>query len=88
MTLHTEDFPFEEIRKESGDYFDSAQEAMDATGLGLDHIWSVVCEDDTYCYGPSHHYVNLIGFVATKEAHDGETYYEETLDFEEEDYEL
>jgi len=74
-------FPFDEIRAEpNGDFFDSVADAM-AAGFDLDQIWSVTChDDDTFCHGPSHHYVNLLGFVATNERHDGHTYYVEGED--------
>jgi hypothetical protein len=85
-----ENFPFEEIRAEGGNLFFSAADAH-AAGFDVDQIWSVVeCdeyEDDdegdlelrtsVWVYGPSHHYVNVLGFVATHERHDGDTYFEE-----------
>ena len=81
------DFPFEEIRKECGNYFDTIQECKDA-GFDEDQIWSIVVGDDNeFCYGPSHHYVNFIGYVCTKERHDGFTYYIEEYDFDDEDEE-
>jgi hypothetical protein len=69
-----EDFPFDEIRTESGDYFDSIDQVR-AAGYADNQIWSVTEHDNTWCYGPSHHWVNLIGYIATKETHDGNTYY-------------
>jgi len=73
-----EEFPFEEIRKDfTNDYFDTAQEAKDQTGLDFNHIWSVIEEDGVYVYGPAHHYTNVIGYIATVEQHDETTYYEE-----------
>lgn len=59
---------------------------------GQKHVWSVVegeeAEDVDYddpdyecntpfVYGPSRHYVNLVGYVVTRESHDEETYYED-----------
>ena len=77
-TIYVQEFPFEELRKPSGDYFDSWQDAKDH-GYDDDQIWSVVHGDeDTFCYGPPHHFVNHIGHIATSERHDGNTYYEET----------
>ena len=79
-------FPFEEIRNKSGNMYDTAEEAMRFTGYDRSHIWSVVdCDDEEYNgerfgfaeYGPSHHYVNILGFIATKEKHDGDTYFTE-----------
>ena len=82
-TIHEKMFPFDEIRaKPHGDYFDSVSDAMEA-GFDLDQIWSVVHGDDnSYCYGPHLHYVNLLGYVCTNERHDGNTYYIEVDDWE------
>lgn len=78
MKLTKGDFPFEEIRTESGDYFASVADALAHPDCkGINNIWSVVESEGTYCFGPAHHWVNLIGYVVTKEGHDGETYYEE-----------
>lgn len=80
MADHFTDFPFEEIRQEpDGDYFDSVQQALDA-GYALTQIWSVVECDGTWTYGPSHHYINRLGYIATVEHHDGDTYYHEKLE--------
>ena len=78
MTYHLEDFPYEEIRKPTGDYFDSWNQAKQA-GYDDDQIWSVVHGDEAWTYGPPHHYINVIGFIATNERHDHDTYYEEVL---------
>lgn len=78
MTTHFKAFPFEEIRREDGNYFDSWQEASDA-GYADDQIWSVCEDDNVWTYGPPHHRVNHVGHIATKERHDGDTYYEETV---------
>lgn len=72
------DFPFEEIRTESGDYFDYIWQLRDL-GYADTQIWSVTEHDGTWCYGPSRHWVNLIGYVATKEHHNDNTYYFETV---------
>lgn len=78
MTDHFCEFPFDEIRQPSGDFFDTWQQVKDA-GFDDDQIWSVVVAEDTWSFGPPHHWVNLMGYVATKERHDGETYYHEDL---------
>lgn len=79
-TIHEKDFPFEEYRNaDSGDYFGCISDAVSA-GFQINQIWSVVESgerDDCYIYGPPHHWVNLIGYVATKETHDKNTYYVE-----------
>ena len=85
MSKHYEtDFPFEEIRDEHGDYFRSIDQAM-AAGFHPSQIWSVTECDNWYTYGPPGHIVNLIGYVATNEQHDGDTYYEEQLSFYDEE---
>ena len=81
------EFPFDEIRQEEdGDMFDTAAEAMRFTGYDEYHIWSVTeADEEEYngerwqyrLYGPLHHFVNVLGFIATKERHDGDTYFEE-----------
>jgi hypothetical protein len=81
-----QDFPFDEIRDENGNYFSSVADAMKA-GYQKSQIWSVVHGDgvgpngeDVYTYGPSFHYVNVIGYIATNEHHNNNTYYDELLD--------
>ena len=78
MNIKPGDFPFNEIRRENGDYFATAVEAVRETGFPFNQVWSVTECDGTFCYGPAYHYVNLIGFIATKETHDNDTYYEES----------
>lgn len=73
------EFPFEEIRREDGNYFNSWPEAK-AAGYRDDQIWSICENDGVWSYGPPHHYVNHIGHIATAESHDGKTYYVEELD--------
>ncbi len=79
----SQDFPFEEIRDEYGDLFNSVDAAM-AVGFNRNQIWSVVDADSDdpnvhsiWCYGPPRHYVNLLGYVCTRERHDDDTYFEE-----------
>ena len=81
------DFPFHEYRKESGDFFDTWVEAR-GEGFRDNQIWSVTEHENTIVYGPPQHYINLLGFVATKETHDGDTYYEEVIEMEDEDDDL
>ena len=78
MPHRIEDFPFEEIRQESGDLFASIEECKLA-GFKENQIWSIISDDDFWVYGPSQHYVNLLGYVCTNEEHDGDTYYEENI---------
>ena len=89
MTDDTEyqDFPFEEIRKDNGEYFDSWAEAK-RYGWDDDQIWSITISDEdedfsVWSYGPPDHYVNHVGHVATKERHDNNTYYHEYMDLSE-----
>lgn len=83
------DFPFEEIRDDvvggNGDYFASWQAAKDA-GFDDDQIWSVTGGDEGYTYGPPHHYINHIGHIATKERHDGDTYYFEAFEMDDDGF--
>ena len=91
MTYHKADFPFEEIKDSAGNYFNS-QSHLRKLGYAESQIWSVIEGDEeyredgqrisTYVYGPSQHFVNKVGYVATKEHHDDETYYEETMEME------
>ena len=81
MTMYKSDFPFNELRKHTGDYYDNRNE-METAGFEESQMWSVIeaTADDGaeyLCYGPVHHFVNLIGYVCTAEHHDGDTYYEE-----------
>ena len=76
--IHDREFPFNEIKRKDGDYFNTVKEAMTATGLDSSHVW-VIIESDTgndneYCYttSPPHHYINKIGY---------ETYYNEIVNF-------
>ena len=78
MKIIKGEFPFEEIGRESGDWFDSWQEAKEA-GFDDNQIWSITEHENTYCYGAPQHYINHIGHIATNERHDFKTYYEETL---------
>ena len=84
MADHFTRFPFEEIRDENGDFFANHKAAQKA-GYDDDQIWSVVESDGTYTYGPPHHYVNLIGHIATIERHDGDTYYHDEPEDEDEE---
>ena len=75
------DFPYEEIRKPDLDLFDTIEEMQEA-GFAESQMWSVVDGEadgnkSIWVYGPAHHYVNRLGYVATAEHHDGNTYYED-----------
>jgi hypothetical protein len=79
-TIESE-FPYEEIRRPDGNYFQSWKEAKDA-GWDDDQIWSVVSAEgddgsEWIIIGPPHHFCNHLGHLATKERHDNNTYYEE-----------
>ena len=78
--LHYIEFPFNEIRTSDGDFFSTAQEASDATGLDAKHIWSIADHDGAITYGPASNCVNVYGYFATTEAHDGCTYYIEAAE--------
>jgi len=82
MTDYYREFPFEEIRDKNGDYF---RRPIDLIELGykLSQIWSVTENDNTFSYGPPHHVVNVLGFVATKEHHNSKTYYHDEVKYAE-----
>lgn len=79
MTNHYCEFPFEEIRAESGDFFQTIEEAK-TQGYALNQIWSVLQAESTFVYAPPRHYINLIGYTVTAEPHDDATRYYETLE--------
>lgn len=74
MTVHEEEFPFEEIRTKTGDLFGTKAELLDL-GYSENQIWTVADHDGAWTHGPAFHYVNVLGYIATNEAHDGDTYY-------------
>tara|TARA_B110000977_G_C10928357_1_gene436046 strand:- start:480 stop:749 length:270 start_codon:yes stop_codon:yes gene_type:complete len=86
MIYEDTEFPFDEIKLPSGDYFETVDQAIKQTGLSVDHVWSVTYDDheedenaQVYITGPSHHYCNLIGYIVTEKPHDGLTVYIENL---------
>ena len=83
MAIYEQEFPFTELKTPTGDYYDNRIE-MERAGFVESQMWSVTDADDDdgseyLCYGPVHHYVNLIGYIATAEHHDGDTYYIECV---------
>ena len=83
MTNLKIEFPFEELKRSDGNPFTTIEE-MEQAGFQSSQMWSVVeasGEDGSewLIYGPPHHVVNRIHYVATAEHHDGDTYYEELL---------
>jgi hypothetical protein len=82
-TTHEQDFPFNELRKPNGDYYDNRTQ-MERAGFAVSQMWSVTDAEGEHgeeylCYGPVQHYINLIGYIATAEHHDGDTYYMECI---------
>ena len=78
MTIINGDFPFEEIRQEGGDFFDTIEQAIKATGCSLNNVWVVIeAGEDSVSYCPPHHFINRLGYVVTAELHDSATYYDE-----------
>lgn len=76
-------FPFQELRMPTGDYYDNRTQ-MEHAGFIQAQMWSIVEADaddgaEYLVYGPVHHYVNILGYVATAEKHDGNTYYNECI---------
>ena len=83
MPYYEQEFPFEEIKDYEGDYFLSIEHLL-VKGYTPNQIWSVVeADDNVFIYGPMHHYVNLIGYIATKEYHNMNTYYCESFSLDE-----
>lgn len=83
MTIHESDFPYEEIKTSDGNLFNTVADAM-AEGFNMNQVWSMSVEeakDDLaiFTIGPPHHYINVIGYIATKETHDNNTYYVEVV---------
>jgi len=83
MAEYEIEFPFTELKTPTGDYYDNRIE-MERAGFVESQMWSVTDADDDdgseyLCYGPVHHYVNLLGYIATAEHHDGDTYYIECV---------
>lgn len=82
-TVHRTDFPFNELKMPTGDYYDNRNQ-MERAGFLVTQMWSVVDENsedgaEYLIYGPVDHYVNLLGYVATAEHHDENTYYEQCI---------
>jgi len=87
------EFPFNQIHGDDGDFFHRPAD-LKARGYAESQIWSVVVTDEDesldpdddrwiyYVYGPSGHYVNVLGYIATEEHHDGKTYYQEAVQME------
>lgn len=74
------EFPFKALTNADGDLFNTAAEAKEFWKCDWSNVWSVIePEDNTYVYGPPRHFVNRMGYVVTKEAHDNNTYYEESF---------
>jgi hypothetical protein len=83
MAIYAQEFPFAELRTPTGDYYDNKTQ-MERAGFVESQMWSITDaeEDDGseyFCYGPVHHYVNLVGYIATAEHHNGDTYYIECI---------
>jgi hypothetical protein len=80
----TEPFPFNELRRSTGAYYEFPDQLIRA-GFENSQIWCVSKDksDDGsvwWYYGPPIHYVNILGYVGTAEHHDGDTYYEECVE--------
>ena len=80
------EFPYEEIRRADGNYFDSWKEVTTA-GYADTQIWCVTTGDEEqgtwFCYENTRRFVDVLGFIATKEhAKPGECYEELVLNEE------
>jgi hypothetical protein len=86
MVIPNKDFPYDEIRRDDGNYFDSWKEVK-AAGYAKTQTWCITTGDSEhgtwFCYDSSPHFVNVMGYVATKEhAKPGECYEELLLNEE------
>jgi hypothetical protein len=83
MAEYEQEFPFTELKTPTGDYYDNRIE-MERAGFQESQMWSVTAytrgRSEYLIYGPIHHYINLHGYIATAEHHDGDTYYIEQID--------
>ena len=82
MVEPSEEFPYEEIRRADGNYFDSWSEVSDA-GYSYRQTWCITSSDSEqgtwFCYDNAPHFVNVLGFIATNEHAKPGEYYEELL---------
>ena len=90
MAIYKQEFPFNELKTPTGDYYDNRIE-MERAGFQESQMWSVTAyirEDGSeyLIYGPVHHYINMLGYIATAEHHDGDTYYEEPTELDNHTY--
>jgi len=64
------EFPYEEIRDPNGDYFSTYQDVLDA-GFSDAQVWTVIITDEDHgmwiTYDNGFRFVNVIGYVASKE---------------------
>ena len=86
MVNPNQEFPYGEIFRDDGNYFNSWADAA-AAGYSDSQIWCVTTSDHEhgtwFCYDNSAHFVNVHGFIATKEhAKPGECYEELLLNEE------
>ena len=79
------EFPYEEIRDPNGDYFSSYQEVLDA-GFTDAQVWTVIVTDEDLglwiTYDNGFRFVNVIGYVASKEEVTGDECYEEFVELD------
>lgn len=82
MTEHQTPFPYEELSRHH-----TLSDIRLNTNAADDQIWSVIeHHDGNGCtYGPSHHWFNRLYYIVTSEVHDGDTYYEERWEMDNED---
>ena len=83
MTDIYDPFPYTELRKPDGQYYDNPTEMLRA-GFVPSQMWSVIEAEghdgsEWVITGPVHHYINLLGYCATAEHHDENTYYHECI---------
>ena len=86
MTDIYDNFPFDELRATTGDYYESTHDAIKA-GFVPTQIWSVIeskCGNHRWVvHGPFTRVVGVQGYIATTERHDDNTYYHSVNEVEE-----
>lgn len=79
--MKTAKFPFTQLRKPDGSYYEAPDEMVRA-GFVPSQMWSITeLEEDGlwWVFGPADVFVDIVGYVATAEHHDGQTKYLEQL---------
>ena len=78
-------FPYEEIKDTDGNYFQRYQDVLDA-GFSDAQVWTVIVTDEDLglwiTYDNGYRFVNVLGYVASKEEVTAEECYEEWVELD------